>query len=99
MRQIAATRELLTEIRQGNDIMETAREFLERRAADASPKDMLKYLAQCGESAARRDSSAGVVTVRIAARRREHHPARRDRASAACWIHDSGAERIVGTAG
>jgi hypothetical protein len=25
-------------------VMETAREFLERRAGDAKPKDMLKYL-------------------------------------------------------
>jgi hypothetical protein len=29
-------------------IMETAREFLERRAGDAKPKDLLKYLRKAG---------------------------------------------------
>jgi len=28
--------------------METAREFLERRAGDAKPKDLLKYLRNAG---------------------------------------------------
>ena len=29
-------------------VMETAREFLERRAGDAKPKDLLKYLRKAG---------------------------------------------------
>jgi hypothetical protein len=29
-------------------VMETAREFLERRAGNASPKDLLKYLRKAG---------------------------------------------------
>ena len=29
-------------------VMETAREFLERRAGDAKPKDLLKYLCKAG---------------------------------------------------
>jgi hypothetical protein len=29
-------------------VMETAREFLERRAGDAKPKDLLKYLHKAG---------------------------------------------------
>jgi hypothetical protein len=29
-------------------VMETAREFLERRAGDAKPKDLLKYLRNAG---------------------------------------------------
>ena len=40
-------------IRKGG-LMETAREFLERRAGHAKPKDLLKYLAQGGAGVAGR---------------------------------------------